>query len=86
VMGFKRTRYIGLLIDEILIQIPSDTETGTVLAEGIRAHIDLSTLVEDEARHYLARIESLRLWLPDLQLPHFGDNPWQEFLLDWCAG
>jgi len=56
------------------------------LAEAIAANFDINTLVDEEARNYLARIECLRAALPELQLPDFGDNPWRQLLPVWCFG
>ena len=86
VVAFKRSRYLDLIIEEVSVPLPPNIESGALLAEGIRAHVDLSALIEDEAKRYLARVESLRLWLPDLEIPQLGDHVWQELLPDWCEG
>jgi ATP-dependent helicase HrpB len=86
VVAFKRTRFVDLIIDEASIPLPSDIESGAILAEGIRANVDLASIIDDEARRYVARIASLREWMPDLELPHLGEDVWPELLADWCVG
>lgn len=86
VVAFRRNRYLDLIIDEVSIPLTPDIESGAILADGIRSHVDLASLIDDEAKRYLARLESLREWLPELELPHFGDNVWSELLPEWCVG
>ncbi|MBS2005393.1 MAG: ATP-dependent helicase HrpB [Cyanobacteria bacterium SZAS TMP-1] len=86
VVAFKRTRFCDLLLDEAVASIPPDVDPGTVLAEAVLANVDLSTLIDEEARDYLARIDCLRELLPELNFPDLGENPWPNFLPTWCCG
>ena len=86
VMAFKRSKFCGLLLDENPTQIPADTDIGTVLANELANRSDLSTLVDEEAKQYLLRLQCLREWIPQLELPDFGSDPWKTLLPEWCAG
>jgi ATP-dependent helicase HrpB len=85
-VALKRVRYLDLIIEEVSIPVTPDIECGAILAEGIKAHLDVDSLIDDEAKRYLARIESLRSWLPELELPEFGETIWQDLLPEWCMG
>ncbi len=85
-MAVKRVRYYDLVIDEIQSKLPQDVDPGAILAEGIRAHLDVEALVGEEPKRYLARVQSLRGWLPELELPELDANPWNELLDKWCTG
>lgn len=87
VMAFKRGRFQDLLIDESAAELPADADTATILAAGIIANkIDLSTLLDEAAVRYLARIECLREWIPELNLPALGADSLEELLPSWCIG
>jgi ATP-dependent helicase HrpB len=86
VVAFKRTRYRDLVLDEGIAQLPADIDPGAMLAQGIRANMDLTTLVDEQAHAYLARLQCLREWLPELNFPNFGTQPWEELLPEWCSG
>lgn len=86
VFATKRTRFCDLVIDESPVALPQNVDPGELLAEAVGSRFDLETLVSDEAQRYLSRVQCLREWLPELQLPDFGDDPWLELLPEWCAG
>lgn len=86
VMAVRRLRYFGLVIDELIVQLPLGFDAAAVLAEAALANFELDTLVNEEASSYMVRLRWLRHWQPELDLPDFGTDPWQELLPEWCAG
>ena len=86
VLAIRRTRFCDLVLAECTTAVPAHIDAGAVLSEALRNHGDLSELVDEEAKQYLVRLQCLRQWLPQLDLPDFGDEPWKELLGQWCAG
>jgi ATP-dependent helicase HrpB len=86
VVAFKRTRFCGLILDENISSIPANVDPGEVLAEAVAANFDLTTLIDENSTSYLNRLLCLREWLPELELPEFGDEPWKTFLPALCFG
>lgn len=86
VIAMKRERFCDLLIDEAVIQMQSNIDPGELLAKAVASNYDVSTLVDDESRQYAARLECLRKWLPELQLPVLDENVWRQLLPEWCTG
>jgi ATP-dependent helicase HrpB len=86
VVALKRTRFCDLVLDETIASLPPDIDPGAVLAEAVLANFDLATLVDEKAIDYLARLQCLRQWLPELELPDLGQDPWRSFLPAWCSG
>jgi ATP-dependent helicase HrpB len=86
VVAMKRTRFCDLILEESIAGMPADIDPGTILAEAVLANFALSTLVDENARDYLARVQCLKEWLPELDLPDFGADPWRSFLPVWCCG
>ncbi|MBX9666920.1 MAG: ATP-dependent helicase HrpB [Candidatus Obscuribacterales bacterium] len=86
VVAFKRTRFCDLLLDEVITRIPPDVDPGAVLAESIATGYDIESLVDDSVRELLLRIAFLREWVPELDLPEYGESPWQKLLPLWCCG
>ncbi|MBY0552193.1 MAG: ATP-dependent helicase HrpB [Candidatus Obscuribacterales bacterium] len=86
VTATKRTRLCDIVLDERPVAVPPETDTSAILAQAILARFDLASLIPEEATQYLARIQCLREWLPQLDLPDFGNSPWAELLPEWCLG
>jgi len=86
VMAFKRSRFCELLLSEQATAIPPGADPGAVLAKELSTRDDLETLIDEESLQYLLRVQCLREWLPELDLPDFGSEPWQQILPDWCCG
>lgn len=86
VVAVRRTRFADLLLDETPTALPPGVDPGAMLAEAVAERYDPATLVDDDARRYLARVRCLREWLPALDLPDFGPEPWRTLLPEWCAG
>lgn len=86
VMALKRTRFCDLVIEESTAALPADIDASSILAESVLTHVDLSTLVDEAAQQYLARVQFLRESMPECNLPDFGTEPWRELLPEWCMG
>lgn len=86
VVAVRRTRFCDLPLDDTPAALPPDVDAGPILAAAVAEHFDPAALVGDDARRYLARVRCLREWMPQLDLPDFGDDPWRDLLPEWCAG
>jgi ATP-dependent helicase HrpB len=86
VVALKRTRFCDLILDEVITGLPADVDPGAVLAQAVLADADFESLIDESSKDYLARIQCLRQWLPELSLPEFGADPWREFVPAWCFG
>jgi ATP-dependent helicase HrpB len=86
VMAMRRVRFSDLIIEESPAPLPPEVDVSALLAESVIARFDLSTLVDEAGQKYLARVQCLREWIPELELPDFGSEPLKELLQDWCTG
>lgn len=86
VVAFKRTRFCDLVLDENITSIPPEVDPGAVLAEAVAANYDVETLVDEQSTAYLNRLICLSNWIPELELPEFGEKPWEAFLPALCSG
>ena len=75
IVAFRRTRYLDLVLDEAATNVPADFDAAPLLAEAAASN---STRISARTRpglQYLARVRSLARWMPELELPDFGDDP-----------
>lgn len=86
VVAMKRTRFCDLVIEETTAPPPAGQDFGEILARAVLANYDLSALVDEDTKQYLARIQFLKEHLPELALPDLGKEPWKDLLVDWCSG
>jgi ATP-dependent helicase HrpB len=86
VTAVRRTYFGDLVLDETPAAIPPEVDPGPLLAAAVAERFEPATLVDDDARRYLARVQSLRAWMPQLDLPDLGADPWRTVLPEWCAG
>ncbi|MDX2105856.1 MAG: ATP-dependent helicase HrpB [Candidatus Melainabacteria bacterium] len=87
VVASKRKKFFDFILDENIVALPTDIDTGVVLARGLCEHkIDIGALVDDDSKQLIARIDCLNNAMPDLGLPLLSDAPWMDFLIDWCSG
>jgi ATP-dependent helicase HrpB len=86
VVAWKRTRYDDLALTEN--EAPASGETAEqILAEAAADHPDRALALDDpEVASFLARVRSLREWMPDLGLPAFDDDQLREVLPALAAG
>lgn len=86
ITAVKRTRYVDLVLDEKPEKVSAEIDAGAALAKAISEHMDASTLLDDGAKNYIARVQCLREWMPELELPDIGETPWHSLLSEWCTG
>ena len=86
VVAWKRVRIGDLVIAETEANIPRDVDAGEILAREAAARCDLQKLLDDETQQFIARVQCLAQWVPDLELPHWGDELMAELLPDLCIG
>ncbi len=75
IVAFRRTRYLDLVLDEAATNVPADFDAAPLLAEAARAQLDANFCQDQAGLQYLARVRSLARWMPELELPDFGDDP-----------
>ncbi len=87
VLARKRVYYEDLLIEENDAALPRSEEAARVLAEAACRRLARVLPADDSAAgSFLLRLRCLRTWMPELDLPPFGDDALGE-LLPWaCAG
>jgi ATP-dependent helicase HrpB len=86
VVAFRRTRYFELVLDEAATNIPSDFDAAPILAAAAAEQLDSHFCQDTAGLKYLARVRSLAAWMPELNLPDFGDEPIRELLPELCRG
>lgn len=87
VVAIRRKKFFDFILDENIVALPPDLDTGSILAQGLcEQKIDISALVDDDSKQLIARIECLNNVMPDLGLPSLSDTPWMDFFNDWCSG
>ncbi|MGC3968143.1 MAG: ATP-dependent helicase C-terminal domain-containing protein [Pirellulales bacterium] len=86
VMGLRRTKFLDLVLDESPAALPTDADSGALLAKAVNERYDPSQFVDDDGRRYLARVQCLREWKSELNWPDFGVEPWRDLLPEWCRG
>jgi ATP-dependent helicase HrpB len=87
VTAWKRLRFDDLVIEESPAALPDDTETARVLAAAATEHLE-RVLPPDSspARLFLTRIQCLREWMPELQLPALSGGELREIVSWLCSG
>lgn len=79
--GLRQTRYRDLVLDEVEID-PGAEEASRVLAEAAAAAPERAFDLGDQAvASFLARVHSLRVWRPELDLPSFEGEHFEEKVL-----
>jgi ATP-dependent RNA helicase HrpB len=87
VMGSRRTTWDGLVLDEVPIQLPGDHEVAAILAEAAAQSTERVLPQNDtDWDNFLARVRSLRQWMPQLGLPEFNDDQFRDLLPEICRG
>jgi ATP-dependent helicase HrpB len=83
VVAWKRTRYGDLVVAES--EVPA--EDPEVLAEAAATRLDRALTLDDpEVAGFLARVRSLREWMPELGLPAFEEAELRALLPALAAG
>jgi ATP-dependent RNA helicase HrpB len=87
VAASRRTMWDGLVLDEVKITLPSDRKVAAVLADAAAQSIDRVLPRNDpDWENFLARVRSLRQWMPTLGLPEFNEAEIREMLPEVCHG
>lgn len=74
VQARKRTRWMDLILEESPAPLPTDDRVGATLAAAARGNWPRIFPPEDPAvPAFLARVQCLRAWLPELELPLWDD-------------
>jgi ATP-dependent helicase HrpB len=86
VVSWKRTRYDDLVLTEN--EVPASGETAEqILAEAAADRLARALALDDpEVAGFLARVRSLREWIPELGLPAFDEDQLRELLPALAAG
>lgn len=87
VQARRRVCWDDLILEESPAPLPDDDSVARMLAEAATAHWDDVRPKDDSpAACVLARVRSLRDWLPELNLPAFDDAQLQSLLPSLCLG
>jgi ATP-dependent helicase HrpB len=86
VVAFRRARYFDLVLDEAATSIPADFDAAPLLAQAAAEQLDPHFCQDEAGLRYLARVRSLTKWMPELNLPDFGDDPIRSLLGELCRG
>lgn len=87
VTATKRTLFEDLVLDEVQAGVPEGDAVARVLAAAAAEDMQRALpLAEKETRSFLARVRSLRIWVPELDLPAFEEAEIAELLPELCAG
>ena len=86
IVAFRRTRYLDLVLDEAATNVPTDFDASPLLAKAAAEQLDANFLQDEAGLQYLARVRSLAVWMPELKLPDFGDDPIRALLMPLCRG
>lgn len=85
VVARRRVRFDDLVIEDTEVGLPGDDQIGAVLAAAAAEQLERVRPAEDSpAGAFLVRVRCLREWMPELNLPAFGDEVLRE-LLPWLA-
>jgi ATP-dependent helicase HrpB len=87
VTAIRRTTWEDLILDQAPTSPPADADIGGLLADAAAADLDRALPLNNPAVHgFLARVRSLRQWMPELGLPAFDADELSALLPTLCAG
>lgn len=87
VQARRRVAWDDLVLEESPAPLPEDDSVARMLAEAAATHWDDVRPKDDSpAARFLARVRSLREWLPELNLAPFDDAQLQSLLPSLCLG
>jgi ATP-dependent helicase HrpB len=87
VVAMRRTRLDALLVREVEVGVEAGPEAERVLAEAAARDPQRALALDDEnVAGFLARVRSLALWRPELELPRFDEGDLARVLAPLCAG
>jgi len=86
IRGVRRTSWAGLVLDEVDVPPPpedAERELARIAAEDVERALALD---DPDVARLLARVRSLAIWRPELELPTFEHDDWIELLGELCRG
>jgi ATP-dependent helicase HrpB len=87
VLAAKRTLYGDLVIDEVQGATPDEEATTHALARAAAADLERALgLSEPATANFLTRVNCLRTWVPELELPAIDDAFLIAHLVEFCRG
>ena len=85
VEAIEERRFAAIVLERRSLPVPRDGETAALLTSGVMA-LGLDCLPWSEAaREWQARVENLRRWCPDLNLPDVSDSALATSIDEWLA-
>jgi ATP-dependent helicase HrpB len=83
----RRLRFDDLILEDREAPLPDDVQVTRVLAEAVQERFDSIRPDDDSpAGLFRIRVQCLREWMPELNLPSFDDGALQEIAAELCAG
>lgn len=87
VQARRQVRWEDLVLEESPAALPQDHSVTRMLADAAVQYWDRIQPKEDSpARHFLTRVQCLREWMPDLELPAFDETHLKLLLPILCSG
>ena len=86
IVAYRRTRFFDLVLDEAATSIPAHFDAAPLLARAAADQLDPNFCQDAAGLEYLARVQSLARWLPELNLPDLGADPIRALLPELCRG
>ncbi|HVX62231.1 MAG TPA: ATP-dependent helicase HrpB [Pirellulales bacterium] len=86
IIAWRRTRWEDLVLEETITNVPADFDASEILAREAALRFDRSLRLDESAGEFLARVQCLRQWMPELDLPDFGEDPLRAILPTLCIG
>jgi ATP-dependent helicase HrpB len=86
VIARRRVRWHDLLLEEAATSVPGDYDAAALLASEAASRLNPRDWLDEDAARLLARIQCLRVWMPELQLPDWTEDKLRDLLPRLCAG
>ncbi|MFN6130883.1 MAG: ATP-dependent helicase HrpB [Planctomycetota bacterium] len=87
VVARRRRMWIDLILSETPAQVSDEEESQRVLAAAVKTHWEQSFPKDNvPLLQWIERVNSLRRWMPELQLPELDQSALQETAWELCRG
>jgi ATP-dependent helicase HrpB len=86
IVALRRIRYEDLVLEESPTSVPAGYDTAPLLAREAASRLDQVFQFKDAEAGFLARVQSLRGWMPELELPDLRRENLAELLPMLCVG